>query len=267
MTTRHLLTAPSFTRRGWLLLTSLCFLPMNTYGADSPAPRCYELRTYQAAPGKLDALHERFRRHTMALFTKHGMTNLGYWTPIENPDRKLIFLLAYPSRDARETAWQAFLNDPAWQAAAKESEKDGALVEKVESRFLVATDFSPEVKPEAVASPRVYELRTYTTEPGRLPHLLRRFRDHTVGLFSKHGMKHFGYWTPAEKEPQAERTLIYLLMHDSSAAQAASFQAFRADPEWVKVRTASEEAAGGSLTIPDGVQSLLLKPTDYSPAQ
>src|ERR1043165_2758483 len=61
--------------------------------------RCYELRTYYAAPGKLDALNARFRDHTMKIFEKHGMINVGYWTPVENPDNKLIYVLAFPSRD------------------------------------------------------------------------------------------------------------------------------------------------------------------------
>lgn len=267
MTTCRHLPLFSLTRRAWLLLTTLGFLPMTLLAADKTNTECYELRIYHAAPGKLDALHARFRHHTVKLFAKHGITSVGYWTPLDNPDRQLIFLLSYPSREARETAWKAFMSDPEWLAVVKESEKNGPLVEKVENRFLVLTDFSPTVKPEAPATPRVYEWRTYTAEAGRLPHLLARFRNHTVSLFSKHGMKHFGYWTLADKEAEADRTLTYLLLHDSVEAQATSFQAFRADPEWIRVRTASEEAAGGSLTVPDGVKSVLLTPTDYSPAQ
>lgn len=258
--------------RLWMTALALLSLLMTHFAQaeDTPAikdARCYELRTYHAAPGKLDALLERFRQHTTALFEKHGMTNVGYWTPVENPGRQIIYILSYPDRAAREASWRAFSTDPQWNAVAKASEANGKLVEKVESRFLAVTDFSPVVKPEASKTSRLYELRTYTTEPGRLPNLLARFREHTVGLFSKHGMAHFGYWTPAPKEPGAENTLIYLLIHDSAAAQAESFKAFRADPEWVKVRTASEAAAGGSLTIPDGVTSLLLTPTDFSPAR
>ncbi len=257
-------------RRLWITLALLSLLPMVANAEDTPAAkdtRCYELRTYHAAPGKLEALLERFRTHTTALFEKHGMTNVGYWVPVENPGRQLIYFLSYPDRAAREASWKAFGADPAWQAVAKASEADGKLVDKIDSRFFTTTDFSPAVKPTAPEKPRLYELRTYTAEPGRLPNLLTRFRDHTVALFSKHGMKHFGYWTPEAKDPGADTTLVYLLIHDSAAAQAASFQAFRADPEWIKVRAASEAAAGGSLTIPDGVTSLALTPTDFSPAR
>ncbi len=229
--------------------------------------RCYELRTYTAAPGKLDALQQRFRNHTVALFAKHGMTNVGYWVPAENPDRKLIYLLSFPDRTARDASFKAFGADPAWQEAHKLSEADGKLVDKIESRFLTATDFSRTDAVSGANPSRIYELRTYTCGQGHLPRLLSRFRDHTVSLFSKHGMKHFGYWTPSAGEPGAEDTLIYLLIHDSREAMAASFDAFRKDPVWTAAKAASEQAAGGSLTIPDGVKSAVLIPTGYSAAR
>src|SRR4051812_32262685 len=81
--------------------------------------RCFEMRVYYAAEGKLDALHSRFRDHTCKLFEKHDITNIGYWVPIENPEQKLVYILAYPSRAAREASWKAFMADPDWQSAAK----------------------------------------------------------------------------------------------------------------------------------------------------
>ena len=73
-----------------------------TTSKTSTDTRCYEMRTYYAPPGKLDDLHARFRDHTMKLFKKHGIENVGYWVPVDNSENKLIFLLAYPSRNARE---------------------------------------------------------------------------------------------------------------------------------------------------------------------
>jgi len=227
--------------------------------------RFFEMRTYYAAPGKLDDLHARFRNHTCKLFEKHGMTNIGYWTPLENPDNKLIYLLAYPSRQAREKAWKAFLADPEWQAAYKASEVNGPLVAKAESNFLQAADFSPAVTPGRADEPRTFELRTYKCTPGNLPNLLARFRNHTCKLFDKHGMTNVGYWTPTDKSKGSEDTLIYLLAHKSKEAAAESFKNFRADPEWTKVKADSEKAAGGSLTLTNGVQSVFMAPTDYSP--
>lgn len=229
-------------------------------------PGLYEMRVYEAPEGKLDALHARFRDHTTKLFTKHGMTNVGYFVPQgDNPDRRLVYFLAYPDRAARDASWQAFLADPDWKAAHAASERDGPLVSKIVSQFLVPTDYSPEpvITP---AGDRVFELRTYTCTPGNLPALDGRFRDHTMQLFAKHGMTNLVYWHLAPGTPQSDRMLVYLLSHASRDAARQSFDAFRADPAWTQARAASEQKAGGSLTeAQDGVRSEFLVPTDYSP--
>ena len=241
-------------------------IAQNLIGADQLAAqdtRCYEMRIYFAAPGKLDDLNARFRDHTCKIFEKHGMVNVGYWMPMDNPDNKLIYLLAYPSREAREKSWKEFFADPDWQAAAKASEVNGKLVSKVESKFLKATDYSPAIKPSVGTEPRVFELRTYTASPGKLGDLNARFRDHTVKLFTKHGMTNVGYWTPMDKEPGADNTLIYILAHKNREAAAASFKAFGTDPDWNKAKTASE--VNGPLTVQSGVKSEFMNATDYSP--
>jgi len=241
---------------------------LSVLAADKPREtRCYELRTYYAAPGKLEALNDRFRIHTMRIFEKHGMANIGYWTPTENPDNKLVYLLAFPSREAARQSWKEFDADPEWQKAAKESEANGKLVTKVESVFLNATDYSPEIKPSKAGEAGLFELRTYTATPGKLDNLNARFRDHTCQLFEKHGMINFGYWTPVDKDKGADNTLIYIVTHKNREAAAASWKFFREDPVWVAARKASEEKAGGSLTVPDGVKSVFMVPTDYSPAK
>ena len=111
----------------------------------SGAERIFELRTYTASPGKLDALNARFREHTNALFAKHGMTVVGFFTPAEG-DRQgdtLVYLLAFPDRAAREKAWTAFRADPEWQRAKAASEVNGSLTTKIESVILKPTDYSP----------------------------------------------------------------------------------------------------------------------------
>src|SRR5258706_8459959 len=80
----------------------------------------YEMRVYYAAEGKLDALNARFRDHTVKLFEKHGIANVGYWMPIENPDRKLVYILSHKDRPAATASWKAFVGDPEWQKAYKE---------------------------------------------------------------------------------------------------------------------------------------------------
>lgn len=109
-------------------------------------------------------------------------------------------------------------------------------------------------------STRVFELRTYTTHPGKLDALNARFRDHTVKLFDKHGMTNIVYLRPMDA-PQSQNTLVYLLAHDSREAAKASFDAFRNDPDWVNARKASE--AAGPIVVK--VDSVFLTPTDYSP--
>lgn len=104
--------------------------------------RIFEIRTYTTAPGRLDVLHKRFREHTNYLFVKHGMSLIGYWTPTDQPET-LVYILAYPSLEAREKSWNAFMNDPDWKKAWADSKKDGPVVTKVEKQFLRATDYSP----------------------------------------------------------------------------------------------------------------------------
>ena len=107
--------------------------------------RVFELRTYASPEGKLDALHTRFRDHTMRLFERHGMTNIVYTTPMEGPQsaNTIVYLLAHKSREAAKASWDAFRNDPEWQKARKASEAGGPIVSKVESVFLAPTDYSP----------------------------------------------------------------------------------------------------------------------------
>src|SRR6266498_318485 len=85
--------------------------------------RVFEMRTYTTNEGKLDALLARFRDHTTRLFEKHGMTNIGYWVPKDEPLSKntLVYILAYPSREAAKKSWDAFRSDPDWQKVQKES--------------------------------------------------------------------------------------------------------------------------------------------------
>ncbi len=106
------------------------------------------------------------------------------------------------------------------------------------------------------AENRVFELRTYTAIDGKLDNVVARFRDHTVKLFEKHGMENIGYWV-AKDTPN---TLIYIVAHKSRDAAKASWDAFRADPDWAKARTASE--ANGKIV--DKVASVFMDPVDFS---
>jgi hypothetical protein len=252
--------------RRLLLLLALAPLAALSGGASAREEdsTVYEMRVYTAAPGKLDALHARFRDHTLKLFERHGLTNLGYFVPAgENKDNQLVYFISAPSKEARDKSFKAFIADPDWRKAAKESEKDGRLVTKVESTFLTATDYSPKPKAGKGKEGRVFELRTYTATKGNLGNLNDRFKNHTLKLFEKHGMTNVAYWVVLKGQKGDDTQLVYLLVHESEDAAKKSFAAFRQDPDWVKAKAASEEKGG--LTEKGGVKSLFLKPTDYSP--
>lgn len=226
----------------------------------SAESRLYELQKYEAGPDKLEALHARLRDLQIPLLEKHGIRTAGVFTPAgENPDRLVYVLVSAESLEDLIKGWGDFINDAEWKKALAED----TLVTQATRRTMRTTYWSPLFNREKSAEPRVFELRTYTCpDRSKQAALCRRFRDHTMKLFEKHGMTNIVYWEPDDDD----RTLVYLLAHKSVDAAKASFAAFRADPDWIAAKKASEEAAGGSLTEKEnGVMSEFLEATDYSP--
>jgi len=123
---------------------------------------------------------------------------------------------------------------------------------------ILLSAFLPLTQVQADEPSPVYELRIYTTHPGKMPDLLARFKNHTCKLFERHGMVNVGYWQPVEQKEGDK--LYYILKHANRAAAEASWKAFGADPEWIKVRAASE--AKGPIVM--GVESKFLTSTDFS---
>ena len=130
-----------------LFSTSLWPSQKNDSGTSAGSTGVYELRIYHAAPGKLQDLLARFRDHTMALFEQHGMKNVAYWTPLDEPEKSnvLIYILYHPSREAAAANWQSFRDDPKWKSVVEKSEANGKLVDKVDVTFMELTDFSPRI--------------------------------------------------------------------------------------------------------------------------
>lgn len=234
-----------------------------TAAADSA--RVYELRTYTATPGNLAAVVARFRNHTVKLFEKHGMINVGYWVPVDAKDgaaEKLIYLLEHKSREAAKASWKSFSADPEWQAVRKATEANGKIVAKAESVFLEATAFSrPMETGNNASASRVFEMRTYTAAEGRMAALDARLRDHAMALFAKHHMTSLGYFHPLDADKGAGTTLIYFLAYPSREAAAASWKAFRDDPAWAKARAESEKDGRITAKTPE---SVYLIATDFS---
>ena len=138
------------------LLQSLpiaALLPTATLaGADAAEPQSsttvYELRIYHTFEGKLDDLLHRFRDHTMKLFEKHGIKNIAYWTPTDDPlkGKTLVYIISHASREAATANWKAFQDDPEWKQVRDASEANGKIVDKVDSTFMTLTDFSPPLR-------------------------------------------------------------------------------------------------------------------------
>ncbi len=239
------------------LLTSLLLISSLSLSAQKTDTRYFELRIYYCYPGRLDALIERFQNHTTRIFEKHGMENIGYWLPTKNDQNALYYILAYPSKEAREKSWTDFRNDPEWKEVAAKSEVSGKIVESATSVFMNVTDIFPTIK-VASKGEHVYELRTYTCLPGRLPNLLTRFKDHTLKLFENHHMENIAYFLTEEKESQSK--LVYLLAHKSEEEAAKSWMAFINDPAWIAARDASEKDG----KIIEKLESVFLKPLSFS---
>lgn len=223
---------------------------------------CLEIRTYYCHTGKLEDLLTRFEDHTMSLFEKHGMVNLGYWVPLENPENKLVYLMGYPSRTARDTSWEAFMNDPVWQKAWEDSRANGPIVDSVSNRFLRYTDYSPVWEIRAYG-PRIFALRTYYTHPGKLGELHARFRDHTLDIFENNGMTNIAYFTPDTPDAGADHTLMYFISFPDTAARKQSWASFGEDPAW----KAAYEASVRNGPLVDSITAQLLVPTRFSPLQ
>ena len=132
-----------------LVLLAIGFAAGSWHGAAvvqaQNATRVFELRTYTAPEGKLPELQARFRNHTMRIFEKHGMKNVGYWVPQDSPakDNTLIYIISHESREAAKKSWSAFGADPEWQKVAKESQMNGKIVAGITSVYMDPTDYSP----------------------------------------------------------------------------------------------------------------------------
>ena len=104
----------------------------------------YEQRIYEAMPGKLRALHARFRDHTLKLFEKHGIKSIGYWTTaVGDSNHELTYLVAFTDANHRQEAWAKFRADPEWQRVFEQSHKFGVIVRNVKNQLLEPTPYSP----------------------------------------------------------------------------------------------------------------------------
>ena len=259
--------------------------------AQSPsASKLYELRSYVSEPGRQSDVLKLMADGSVPFMAKHSLTLVGAWTSIDPKDERVFMLISHKDKASCDTATAALQNDAGWKEVIQKSMVNGVKpVKSFERVFLSVNDYSPALDVKQIGG-RVFELRTYIATKGNLPALNARFKNHTLGLFSKHGMTNILYCSALDGEqltsaklleavspmdnasadldanlPAAGNSLVYIIAHASPEAAKASFAKFGGDEEWTKVRKASEAAAGGPLTVKGGVKSLFLKPTSFSP--
>lgn len=243
----------------FLLLVSFAFMALKVDA--KPDTRIYELRTYHCHDGKRADLIARFQNHTTRIFEKHGMTNVAYWLPT-SPEMKndLIYMLSYPSMEARQAAWKAFSTDPEWRKVAKESEKNGKIVAGVDSKFLkMEPELTKKLKLKAESPERTFELRSYYCLPGRYPNIVARFRDHTRAIFEANGIENIAYWGSIEKD-DTQSHLVYIIAHENEDVAKKSWANFIADPAWKKAQKESVEDG----KIIDNIVSVMMEPLPFS---
>jgi NIPSNAP len=214
----------------------------------------HEARIYTAIPGKLPAVNDRFAKHTMGFFKKHGIGMLGFWTDEIGTSNRLTSILAFDSMADREKKWTAFQADPGWHQVRAETEADGPIVDHVVNAFMRLTPYSPQPQLRS----NLQELRIYDAMPGKLQALHNRFADHTMQLFAKYGIESVAYWT---EDVGTSNRLVYMLGHPDLGAREKGFAAFLADPAWQQARAESER--NGPLVRVS--RHAILRLTPYSP--
>lgn len=238
--------------------------------AQSPAPpaakvretRVFELRTYYAAEGQLDALNARFRDHALRLYQKHGITPVGFWSPEGNPDNKLVFLLAYPSRAARDSSWRSLATDPEWVRARKASDRAGKLVKYIEEEFLTPTDYSPVVAAGEGRRPRTFELRISTVRAADAAQMHAQLRANGAKELEEQGLTAVGFFTLDNPRQGPDVTLVSLLARIGEPTGSTR----PADPILlVALGQPAMKPTAGTIVATDGKKAEVLRPTDYSP--
>ncbi|MDA0262942.1 MAG: NIPSNAP family protein [Chloroflexi bacterium] len=214
----------------------------------------YEQRIYKAVPGKLPAINARFANHTIGFFEEFGIGVVGFWNDEIGESNQLTYITSFENMADREEKWNAFQSHKPWHEVRAETEANGPLVSQVINSFMSLTPYSP----QPAFKTNLQEKRVYDTMPGKLPNLHARFKDHTMGLFEKHGIQNVAYWT---EDIGTSNRLVYMVGYPDLDAREKGWAGMNADPEWQKARAASE--VDGALVRVS--KHSILRLTDYSP--
>lgn len=225
----------------------------------------YELRNYELMPGKAPAVIQRFGEHSVHYFERHGMQNVGYWTPTFGEySNRWIYMLGYQDMADRERAWAELAEDPERQQIMAAAGAEGPQTHHIENMFLRPTPYSPPPIGEGAksGSAAVCELRIYDIVPGKAQPMHDRFANVSMRLFEKHGMRNIGYWSPVIGGQSNQ--LWYMLGYESLAAREQSWAAFAADPEW---QAATRETVEKHGAVTEKIISQVLRPAAFSPVR
>jgi hypothetical protein len=273
-----------------LMVVTLTFFASTAVSQTKSSGMLYELRSYVSESGRQSEVLKLIAGSGMEYMTKHQLKLVAAWVPEDASDERVFTLIAHKDKASCDAAWAAFQNDNGWKEALQKTVVDGKRpVKSFERIFLSENDYSPALDVKKVGN-RVFELRTYIATKNNLAALNARFRNHTLKLFEKHGMTNIAYWSVLDGEAlkgqalldacspigksnadidadlkAAGNSLVYFITHASRDAAKKSFDGFGKDPDWQKALKESEANAGGPLTVKNGVKSLFLKPTDFSP--
>ncbi|MFN0072690.1 MAG: NIPSNAP family protein [Chloroflexota bacterium] len=226
----------------------------------------YELRTYDVMPGKQPALLDRFGSFTVKKWQEYGIRLVGFWTPeVGVSNNQIVYMWAWESFDERLAKLGVWQSSAERAAKWGETEKDGALVKCVNNTLLEPTPFSQMdngipygPNPEG-REPYMFELRTYEAVPGRSRDLERRFSDHTIHYFKKHGYRQVAYWRPVIGP--SNQLLIYMLAWENYDERNRCNEAFQKDPE----KEAAFAVSLASGPILERATNTVLRPTSFSP--
>ena len=213
----------------------------------------YELRTYEAVPGKMGALNERFSKYTVPLFQKHGIGTVGFWTNAIGTSGQLIYMLSFANMADRESKLEALRADPG-RSVYQEAETKEPLITKSSNRILSLTPYSPVPQFEF----DVVELRIYEAMPGKLQALHDRFENHAIALFKRHGVRAVAFWT---EDVGTSNQLDWMLEYPTLGDREKAWDAFGADPQFqVAVRESERDGP-----LPVRTHNTILRRTAYSP--
>ena len=214
----------------------------------------YEYRVYEAMPGKFPQLNDRFAKHTLGLFKKHGIGTVGFWHDEIGISNNISYIWYFNDIAERDVRLAAFLSDPEWLQVVAETEADGPLVSNLHNSVMYLTPYSPEPR----MAGNVHELRVYEPMAGKLHALNERFANHNVGLFKKHGLDVMAYWTQGLGNHSELRCIVN---YESMDDRVAKWTAFSTDPEWYRVMM----EAGKNGPIMARIRNSIMRPTSYSP--